>query len=139
MGDNNARWSLTQSKAPFFDEVKKMNLEKKQVRRKRKNLMIFYVTDDEKNMIEERMKNIGMRNFSQYARKMVLDGYVIRQDFSEIKKLTQVLGYLSRNINQIALRVNQTHNIYQSDIEDLQRDYASVKRKLLDYLSSKVD
>lgn len=116
-----------------------MNLEKKQVRRKRKNLMIFYVTDDEKNMIKERMKNIGMRNFSQYARKMVLDGYVIRQDFSEIKKLTQVLGYLSRNINQIALRVNQTHNIYQSDIEDLQRDYASVKRKLLDYLSSKVD
>ena len=139
MGDNNARWSLTQSKAPFFDEVKKMNLEKKQVRRKRKNLMIFYVTDDEKNMIKERIKNIGMRNFSQYARKMVLDGYVIRQDFSEIKKLTQVLGYLSRNINQIALRVNQTHNIYQSDIEDLQRDYASVKRKLLDYLSNKVD
>ena len=68
------------------------------------------------------------RNFSMYARKMCIDGYVIKRDFAELKALTKELANLARNINQIALRANETRSIYEQDIKDLQRYYYNVKR-----------
>ena len=80
------------------------------------------------------MLQIGTTNFSAYARKMLIDGYVIKRDFSELKSLTKELANLARNINQIALRVNETRNIYAEDVKDLQNDYANVKRAVSERL-----
>ena len=103
--------------------------------RKRQLRIIVTVTTEEKNRIKENARKAGTTNVPAFARKMLTDGYVIRTDFSEIKKLTQQLGYLSRNINQIALRANETRSIYEDDIKDLRRDYNDVKKKIVDYLS----
>ncbi len=86
------------------------------------------VTEEETALIREKMLQVGTTNFSMYARKMLIDGYVIKRDFSELKALTKELSNLARNINQIALRVNETRNIYEQDIVDLQKYYANVKR-----------
>ena len=86
------------------------------------------VTEEEAAMIKEKMLQVGTTNFSMYARKMLIDGYVIRRDFSELKALTKELGNLARNINQIALRANETRSIYAQDIDDLKKYYANVKR-----------
>lgn len=109
-----------------------------QKKRKRAVQIIVRVTQEEKAEILKNMESVGISNLSVYARKMMLDGQVIHADFTEIKELSRQLGYLARNINQIALRANETRNLYKSDIEDLQRDYAAVKDEILTYLTKAV-
>ena len=109
-----------------------------QKKRKRAVQIIVRVTQEEKAEILKNMESVGISNLSVYARKMMLDGQVIHADFTEIKELGRQLGYLARNINQIALRANETRNLYKSDVEDLQRDYAAVKDEILTYLTKAV-
>ena len=109
-----------------------------QKKRKRAVQIIVRVTPEEKAEILKNMESVGISNLSVYARKMMLDGQVIHADFTEIKELSRQLGYLARNINQIALRANETRNLYTSDVEDLQRDYAAVKDEILTYLTKGV-
>ena len=109
-----------------------------QKKRKRAVQIIVRVTQEEKAEILKIMESVGISNLSVYARKMMLDGQVIHADFTEIKELSRQLGYLARNINQIALRANETRNLYKSDVEDLQRDYAAVKDEILTYLTKAV-
>ena len=109
-----------------------------QKKRKRAVQIIVRVTQEEKAEILKNMESVGISNLSVYARKMMLDGQVFHADFTEIKELSRQLGYLARNINQIALRANETRNLYKSDVEDLQRDYAAVKDEILTYLTKAV-
>ena len=109
-----------------------------QKKRKRAVQIIVRVTPEEKAEILKNMESVGISNLSVYARKMMLDGQVIHADFTEIKELSRQLGYLARNINQIALRANETRNLYKSDVEDLQRDYAALKDEILTYLTKAV-
>lgn len=112
--------------------------DREQKKRKRAVQIIVRVTPEEKAEILKNMESVGISNLSVYARKMMLDGQVIHADFTEIKELSRQLGYLARNINQIALRANETRNLYKSDVEDLQRDYAAVKDEILTYLTKAV-
>lgn len=109
-----------------------------QKKRRRAVQIIVRVTPEEKAEILKNMESVGISNLSVYARKMMLDGQVIHADFTEIKELSRQLGYLARNINQIALRANETRNLYKSDVEDLQRDYVAVKDEILTYLTKAV-
>lgn len=101
------------------------------IRAKRKEIKL---TEEEIQMIEEKMLQAGTTNFSLYARKMLIDGYIIKRDFSELKLLTKELSNLARSINQIALRVNETRNVYAQDIKDLQTYYYNVKRAVTERL-----
>lgn len=112
--------------------------DREQKKRKRAVQIIVRVTPEEKAEILKNMESVGISNLSVYARKMMLDGQVIHADFTEIKELSRQLGYLARNINQIALRANETRNLYKLDVEDLQRDYAAVKDEILTYLTKAV-
>lgn len=97
------------------------------------------VSEEEADMIRQKMLQVGTANFSMYARKMLIDGYVIKRDFTELKALTNELANLARNINQIALRTNETRSIYQQDIDDLKQYYGNVKRACTERLVKMID
>ena len=82
-------------------------------------LIRFLVSDEQKKLIQEKMKLAGIRNMSGYLRKMAIDGYVIRLDLSCIKDMIPLLRNATNNINQIAKRINETGNVYQQDIADV--------------------
>lgn len=63
------------------------------------------------------MKIAGIRNMSAYIRKMAIDGYTLRLDLSDFKKVAWELSKVSTNVNQIAKRVNSGGDIYKDDIE----------------------
>lgn len=95
-----------------------------------RNIQLFVrVTEEEEKMIRYKMSQIGTTNFSAYARKMLIDGYVIVPDYSALKELAQVLGRLSGSINQIARRVNETRHIYRQEVDEIRRLYAQVKKE----------
>lgn len=81
--------------------------------------IMFWVTEQERNLIEQRMKQIGTTNMSAYLRKIAIDGYVLKLDLPELKEMISLLRRSSNNLNQIAKRVNETGRIYDTDIEYL--------------------
>ena len=90
---------------------------------RRKNQQIFRVNDNELSLIQEKMKCAGIINKEHYYRKMVLDGYVVRIDFSDVREMIRLLSNSSNNLNQISKRVNTTGNIYAEDIKDIKDNY----------------
>ena len=60
--------------------------------RKRNIQMKFYVTEEEKRLIDEKMKQLPIK-----------------------------LSAIGRNINQIAKRANATGTVYRQDIEDIKK------------------
>lgn len=87
--------------------------------RKRKIQMKFYVTEDEKRLIEEKMKLLPTKRYGAYLRKMAIDGYIIYTDTADIKEMNKALASISRNINQIAKRLNAGGPAYQADMEEI--------------------
>ena len=87
--------------------------------RKRTVQVKFRVTEEEKALIEEKMKLIPTRNMAAYLRKIAIDGYIIQVDHSDIKAMTAEIQKIGVNINQIARRVNSTGSVYQDDIDEL--------------------
>lgn len=81
----------------------------------------FYVTPEEKEVIQKRMALLRLHNMSTYLRKISMDGYLIATDYSCFNKLFQDVDVASRAINQIAKRVNSTENIYADDINEVKK------------------
>ncbi len=96
--------------------------------RKRKVQIKFYVTEEERALIEQKMKLVPTRNMAAYLRKISIDGYIIQTDHSDIKAMTAEIQKIGVNINQIAKRVNATGSIYQEDIEEIKGVLAEIWR-----------
>ena len=81
------------------------------------------LSESERDLIIEKMAAANIRNREAYIRKMILDGYIVRLDLSDVRKMVQLLSNATSNLNQIAKRANETRSIYESDIRDLQSNY----------------
>ena len=92
-------------------------------KRSRNILLNFRVTETERDLIAEKMVTANIRSKEAYLRKMALDGYVVRLDLADIRKMVQLLQNATNNLNQIAKRANETRSVYESDIKDLQKKY----------------
>ena len=80
----------------------------------------FLASKEEVERIHQKMEEIGVRSMGAYLRKMALDGYCINLDLQDVKELVSLLRRCSNNLNQYAKRANETGNIYEADIQDLQ-------------------
>ena len=87
--------------------------------RKRNIQMKFYVTEEEKRLIEEKMAQLPTHRYGAYLRKMAIDGYIIYTDTTDIKTFTAELSAIGWNINQIAKRLNAGGPAYQADIQEI--------------------
>lgn len=100
--------------------------------------IIFRVTEQERDLIHQKMALMGVQNMQSYLRKMAIDGYAIQLDLSEIKEMISLLRRCSNNLNQIARRANETGRIYDVDMEDvlqMQKTLWSAANDLLTRLS----
>lgn len=79
----------------------------------------FCVTEQEKELIESKMAQLGTRNMGAYLRKMAIDGYIIKVDYTEQKKLAAAVSRAAANINHICRRINQIGHFYEDDIVEL--------------------
>jgi hypothetical protein len=83
----------------------------------------FRISQQDDALLDEKMKEAGINNRGAYIRKMILDGYILKVDFSDIRELVRLLRNATNNLNQVAKRSNETRSIYASDIADLQDNY----------------
>lgn len=89
--------------------------------RKRNVQIIVRVTEDERTLIEEKMRQIPTMNLSAYSRKMLIDGHIIVLDLQKVKAHTVQLQKIGGNLNQITKCINETGRIYDNDMDELKR------------------
>ena len=109
--------------------------------RKRNEQLIVRVTPEERELIQKKMRHYGSTNFSRYARKMLLDGYVLRLDLREFQKLSGEINAIGVNINQIAKVINETRSMYVADfikIKEMVEEIWRLQKSFLSELLSKI-
>lgn len=77
------------------------------------------LNEQEVNLIRHKMRQLGTQNFGAYARKMLIDGYIIKVDYTQQKKLAAAVSRAASNINQICRRINSTGHFYEDDVAEL--------------------
>ena len=86
----------------------------------------FRVTEQERQLIQKKMEQLGTKNMGAYLRKMAIDGYIIKVDYTEQKKLAAAVSRVASNINQICRRINSTGHFYDADVTELKERMADV-------------
>ena len=84
------------------------------------------LNETEWNLVQHKMRQLGTRNFGAYARKMLIDGYIIKVDYTEQKKLAAAVNRIASNINQICRRINSTGHFYEDDVTELKERLGDV-------------
>lgn len=79
----------------------------------------FKVSEEERDLIEQKMALAGVRNMSGYLRKMAIDGYVINLELPELVEGVKLLRYISNNVNQIARTMNSGGAVYPDEVNDI--------------------
>ena len=93
------------------------------------------LTEEEREIIKKRMKDVGMNNMSAYIRRMALYSYVIHLDMSDFKEVLRLMKINSNNLNQYTKRANETGSVYQEDVNELLQN----QKKLLVLLGGILD
>ena len=94
--------------------------------RTRKIVLRVPVTPEEQELIRQKMALLHTRNFSAYARKMLIDGYVVHIDTTDIRAQTAELQKIGVNVNQIARRLNSMVPLYTQDVADIKGALAQI-------------
>ena len=84
------------------------------------------LNEQEVNLIQHKMRQLGTHNFGAYARKMLIDGYIIKVDYTEQKKLAAAVSRVASNVNQICRRINSAGHFYDADVAELKARQAEI-------------
>jgi len=90
--------------------------------RKRPIRVVFRLAEDEAVLLEQKMAAAGIQNREAYIRKMILDGHVLRLDFSDIKRMVWLLSNATNNLNQLAKRANEERSVAVADVQAIRAE-----------------
>ncbi|EGL41804.1 hypothetical protein HMPREF1039_0113 [Megasphaera lornae] len=85
--------------------------------RTRKNQLKIYLTDEEKEIFEKKMKLANCKTMSHFLRKCVLEKEIYIVDLEPFRDLQRLLSNATNNINQIAKVTNTSGVIYKKYID----------------------
>ena len=97
---------------PYESERNSMNK-----KRNRKNAILLYLSDDEKNLLEAKWKLSGLPSKASFIRNLIIYGFVYDIDYSELKQYNTALSQINNNMNQIARKANTYDLATKEDIK----------------------
>ena len=102
--------------------------------RERPIRLTIRVNEQEKECILERMKDTKQKNFSTFARRMLMNGLIITPNWEELKEIHRQLAGESNKVNQIARIANSTRSIYKSDVDELTHQVGDIRAMMLELI-----
>ena len=87
--------------------------------RKRDKQLKIWVSQEEQEMIRQKMAEFGTSNMGAFVRKMVIDGYIVKLDIPELREILHQLGPIGNNVNQMARKLNAGGSIYREDLAEV--------------------
>ena len=97
----------------------------------------FRTTESEAAIMRKKMDALGITNESAYMRALALNGYILKLDLPQIREMIRLLSNMTNNLNQIARRLNEQGQIYDTEMEEMlqkQDELWQMMRKLLSIL-----
>ncbi|MDU5461311.1 plasmid mobilization protein [Anaerococcus vaginalis] len=98
--------------------------------RTRKNQLKIYLTDEEKEIFEKKMKLANCKTMSHFLRKCALEKEIYIVDLEPFRDLQWLLSNVTNNINQIAKATNMTGVIYKKDIDYMREKIEKLSREI---------
>ena len=89
---------------------------------------LLFFSEEELQIIQGKMQEAGMTNFSAYCREQLVKG----DDFQVLKEQTAYIGRIAGSINQIAKRCNENKSVHTNDVEQLRREFLELKADYLE-------
>lgn len=86
------------------------------------------LSDDELARMKFKMDEVGVSCMSAYMRKMLLDGYCVKVDYSDIREVCRLVRICSNNLNQYAKKANGLGVVNQADINDLKMRFTDLSK-----------
>ena len=80
--------------------------------------------------IERKFQNSGLRSRSEVIRPLIFEGIIVRISEDELKEIHRLVNNIAGNVNQIAVRVNSTGNIYAEDISEIKEGLQKIWQPL---------
>lgn len=87
--------------------------------RERKNPIQIYLNDNEKYILDQKVKLSQMNSTSSFIRHLILYGYVYEVNYEELRNYNAQLARIGNNINQITKHMNTTGHVYESDVNEV--------------------
>lgn len=94
----------------------------------------FKATEEEMDIIQQKMKAFGITNQSAFIRAMTLNGYVLKLDLPELHQAVRLMGSMSNNINQIARRMHERGSVYETEIDEIKANHDELRAMLNEIL-----
>ena len=98
----------------------------------RQNQLKIYLTDEEKEIFEKKMKLANCKTMSHFLRKCVLEKEIYVVDLEPFRDLQWLLSNATNNINQIAKATNTTGVIYKKDIDYMREKIEKLAKEIWD-------
>lgn len=90
----------------------------------------FKATEEEMDIIQQKMKAFGITNQSAFIRAMTLNGYVLKLDLPELHQTVRLMGSMSNNVNQIARRLHEGGSVYETEIDEIKENQSELQAML---------
>ena len=98
--------------------------------RKRDKQLKIWVSQEEQELIRQKMAEFGTENLGAFVRKMVIDGYILKLDIPELKEIIHLLGPIGNNVNQMARKLNAGGSVYREDIAEINFKLDAIYKQL---------
>ena len=98
--------------------------------RKRDKQLKIWVSQEELDMIHQKMAEFGTPNMGAFVRKMVIDGYIVKLDIPELKEIIRLLSITSNNVNQMARQLNSGNGIYPQELTEVEAQLEQIYKLL---------
>ena len=98
--------------------------------RTRSRQVKFWVSGEEYELLQKKMKAAGGVNQGAYIRKMILDGYIVNLDIPELKEIIRLLSITSNNVNQMARQLNRNNTIYPQELTEVEDQLEQIYKLL---------
>ena len=102
---------------------------------KRDKWLKIRISEQEKEVIDTKFRNSGMKNVSDFIRTMIFVGVIVKFSDDDRKQLLRDFSAMSNNINQIARRANTTGKVYPEDIAQIKEGQQKLWQLLNCFLS----
>ena len=104
-------------------------------KRLREKQIKFRVTEQELGVINRRKDMMNFPSMECYLRKVALGMPLYTIDMSSVNAIAKDVEGISRNINQIAKRINATDTAYAEDLRQIQRQQEEIMEMLRNIFS----
>lgn len=103
--------------------------------RTRKHTHTFYLSDEEEQIFDAKLKLSGANSKADFLRSLILYGCIYEIDTTYLREYINQISAVGNNINQVARYANTNKYVTKEEIENIQKGVDELRQLLKSILS----